>query len=196
MGENGEALRKDIDELWQILITATSAISCKTICVFDALDECQENHQERLIEKLQSFHQHACITKHNTYLKFLVTSRPYEHIQNHFGVITNLFPQIHIKGEEENDRIHKEIDLVVKIRVRELSLPPDIHERVERQLLEMEHRTYLWLHLAIDDIRTTFERSLRPEQNLIALIPSSVNAAYEKILSRAPADQMDLVKKI
>ncbi|KAJ6088396.1 hypothetical protein N7486_009657 [Penicillium sp. IBT 16267x] len=60
----------------------------------------------------------------------------------------------------------------------------------------MEHRTYLWLHLAIDDIRTTFKHSLRPAKNSITLIPPSVNAAYEKILCRVPADEMDTVKKI
>ncbi|KAJ5560454.1 hypothetical protein N7513_002853 [Penicillium frequentans] len=194
--KTGDALRKDVDELWQILITATSAISCQTICVFDALDECQYKHQGRLIENLQTFHQNPRSSTQNSYLKFLITSRPYDHIQHHFRTITDLFPHIHIKGEGENDKIHDEINLVVKARVRELSLPPDVHQGVEQQLLQMEHRTYLWLHLAIDDIRTTFECSVRPEQIFITLVPRSVNAAYEKILSRAPADQMEIVKKI
>ncbi|KAJ6100145.1 hypothetical protein N7467_001680 [Penicillium canescens] len=99
--------------------------------------------------------------------------------------VTDSFPYIHIKGEEENNQIGKEIDLVVKIRVRELAetvpLSPDIHQR---------------LHLAIDDIRTTFKRSLRPTESSVTLIPPSINAAYEKILSRVLVDQTDIVKKI
>ncbi|KAJ9480589.1 hypothetical protein VN97_g12962, partial [Penicillium thymicola] len=199
--ENGERLQEEVDELWRIFTAAALAdVSRKTICIFDALDECREMDQRRLIEKLQFFyHQTSSLTK-DTCLKFLVTSRPYDRIQDNFRTITDSFPHVHIKGEEENDRIHEEIDLVVKIWVKELAevaqLPPKVHQRVEQQLLQMEHRTYLWLHLAIDDIRTAFKRSLRPAENSVTLIPPSVNAAYEKILSRVPADGMDTVKKI
>ena len=199
--KNGERLQQEVDELWRIFTTAASAdVSHKTICIFDALDECREMDQGRLIEKLQSFHHQPSSLTKDTCLKFLVTSRPYDHIQDHFRAITDSFPHLHIKGEEENDQIHEEIDLVVKIRVKELAetvpLSPDVHQRVEQQLLQMEHRTYLWLHLAIDDIRTTFKHSLRPAESSITLIPPSVNAAYEKILCRVPADQIDTVKKI
>jgi ankyrin repeat protein len=199
--KNGGTLRQEVDELWRILIAATAAdISCKTICVFDALHECRETDQRRLIEKLQAFHRQPSSSTDETCLKFLVTSRPYDHIQDHFRAITDSFPHVHIKGEEQNDQIRKEIELVLRIRVRELAktvpLSPELHHRVEQQLLQMEHRTYLWLHLAIDDIRTTFKDSLRPAEDSITLIPLSVNAAYEKILSRVQADEMDTVKMI
>jgi hypothetical protein len=202
-GENGETLQQEVDKLWRILITATLAdISCKTICIFDALNECRETDQHRLIEKLQAFHGQLSSSTKKTCLKFLVTSRPYDLIQDRFRAITDSFPHIHIKGEQQNDQTHEEIDLVVRIRVRELAetvpLSPELHHRIEQQLLQMEHRTYLWLHLAIDDIRTTFKRSLRPTELSIAQIPipPSVNAAYEKILGRVPDNQWDTVKKI
>ncbi|KAJ5346808.1 uncharacterized protein N7506_000061, partial [Penicillium brevicompactum] len=201
--KNGETLRQEVDELWRILMAATSAdMSCKTICVFDALDECRETDQRGLIEKLQAFHRQPSSSTEQTCLKFLVTSRPYDHIQDHFRVINDSFPHIHIKGEEQNDQIHEEIDLVVRTWVRKLAetvpLSPELHRRIEQQLLQMENRTYLWLHLAIDDICTTFKRSLRPAEVSIAQIPipPSVNSAYEKILSRVPRDQWDTVKKI
>jgi hypothetical protein len=54
----------------------------------------------------------------------------WNHIQHRFRAITNLFSHLHIKEEEENDYIHGEIYLVVKMRVRELAktalLPSDI----------------------------------------------------------------------
>ncbi|CAI7613127.1 unnamed protein product [Penicillium viridicatum] len=199
--KNERALRQEVDELWQILIAATSAdISCKTICIFDALDECRESDQRRLIEKLQAFHRQPSSSTEQTCLKFLVTSRPYDYIQDHFRAITDSFPHIHIKGEEQNDEIHEETDLVVRTRVRELAetvpLSPELHYQVEKKLLQMEHRTYLWLYLAIDDIRATLKHSLRPGENSITLVPSSVNAAYEKILCRVPVNEMDIVKKV
>ncbi|CAI7653375.1 unnamed protein product [Penicillium crustosum] len=199
--KNGESLRQEVDELWRILIAATSDdISCKTICIFDALDECRETDQLRLIEKLQAFYRQPSLSTEKTYLKFLVTSRPYDYIQYHFRAITDSFPHIHIKGEEQNDQIHEEVNQVVRIRARELAetvpLSPELYHRIEQQLLQMEHRTYLWLHLAIDDIRTTLKDSLRPSEHWVTLIPPSVNAAYEKILYRVPAGLMDRVKKI
>jgi hypothetical protein len=41
--------------------------------------------------------------------------------KNQFRAMTNSFPHLHLKGEEDNDQIHKEIDIVVKIRVKDLA---------------------------------------------------------------------------
>ncbi|CAG8006550.1 unnamed protein product, partial [Penicillium salamii] len=199
--KNGEKLRQEVDELWRIFTTAVlSDELCKTICIFDALDECREIDQNRLTEKLHSFHRLAHPQSQGTWLKYLVTSRPYNEIQNSFRGITDSFPHLHLKGEEENDQIHQEIDLVVKMRVKELAeraaLSQDTEQRLEKQLLQMEHRTYLWLHLAIDDIRSSFENSLRPSEEEIELIPKSVDAAYEKILGRVPFRQVNIARKI
>jgi hypothetical protein len=153
-----------------------------------------------LIEKLQSFHRHVPSSKRDTCLKFLVTSRPYDYIEDCFRETTDSFPHLHLKGEEDNDQIRREIDLVVRIRVQELAeialLSNDIQHRLEQQLLQMEHRTYLWLHLAINDIRNTFRHSLRPAEESIRLIPPSVTAAYRKILAGVPSGQTPTVRKI
>ncbi|KAJ5938081.1 hypothetical protein N7454_004423 [Penicillium verhagenii] len=201
--KNGSDLQKEVEELWKIFLKATSAnTSSKTICVFDALDECHENDQGRLISKLEQFHQQSLsnASTQNSWLKFLVTSRPYDHIQTQFEEATQSFPHIHLRGEEENEQIREEIDFVVKIRVKELAhsalLSPEIAQQLECKLLEMEHRTYLWLYLAMDDIRTAFQNSLRPAEESIQMIPDSVNAAYQKILSRVPSEHVDTVKKM
>ncbi|KAJ6088033.1 hypothetical protein N7499_004215 [Penicillium canescens] len=198
---NGEKLRQEVDELWRIFTTAVlSDDVCKTICIFDALDECCKIDQNRLIEKLQSFHRLSRPRTQDAWLKFLVTSRPYDDIQNSFRAITDSFPHLHLEGEKENDQIHQEIDLVVKMQVKELAertaLSWDTEQRLEQQLLQMEHRTYLWLHLAMDDIQSTLEDSLRPAEESIEVIPQSVDEAYEKILSRVPSRQVDIARKI
>lgn len=86
------------------------------------------------------------------------------------------------------------------MRVKELAkvvlLLPDLYQQVEEQLLRMEHCIYLWVVLAIDDIRTIFKNSLRPAKESIRLIPSSVNKVYKKILRRVLSGQWDIVKKI
>ncbi|KAJ5703568.1 purine and uridine phosphorylase [Penicillium malachiteum] len=201
--KNGEKLSQDVGELWRIFRTVTStSLLGKTVCIFDALDECYDDDRAQLIHNLSCFHsppRSSRSSDETSYMKFLVTSRPYDHIQEDFQASQSKFSHIHLKGEEENDVIRKEIDLMVKMRVQELAetanLSSDIQQRLEQQLLQMEHRTYLWLHLALDDIRSTFKNSLRPGEASIRMIPTTVNAAYEKILSRVPSSELDVVRK-
>lgn len=201
--KNGKMLQQEVNELWRIFMAATSAqAASKTICILDALDECREYDQNWLVNKLKDFHSQQCSPTQDNWLKFLVTSRPYDDIQDNFRATTNLFPEIHLKGEEENDQIHEEINVVVKIKVKEVAESAQLssfdHQRLEKELLRMKHRTYLWLKLAIDDIRITFKNSLQPAEELIQQIPNSVNAAYEKILSRVSREpkQVKAVRKI
>ncbi|KAE8354650.1 hypothetical protein BDV28DRAFT_146933 [Aspergillus coremiiformis] len=199
--KNGDKLQQETSELWRILIAVVSDPLCQnTICVLDALDECCSNDRDQLIERLKDFYSQANSSTHKTWLKFLVTSRPYADIQDNFKSITDLVPSIHLQGEQENDQIHREIDLVVKVQVKKLAetsqLSDEMKQRIEDQLLQMQHRTYLWLYLAIDDIHNTFRCSLRPQEKSINLVPSSVNAAYEKILNRVHPGSRDDVKKI
>lgn len=145
---NGNKLQQEAGELWRIFIAATSdPTSANTICVLDALDECHPDDQKQLIRRLKDFYHRTDSLTMWTWLKFLITSRPYDEVEHSFKPITDLFPPIHLKGEEENHQIRKEVNLVVRIRVKELAetafLSSDVQQRLEHQLLQMEHRTYL-----------------------------------------------------
>ncbi|OAQ58259.1 ankyrin repeat-containing protein [Pochonia chlamydosporia 170] len=199
--KNGTKIQQEVDELWRILLAAVSdSASSNILCVFDALDECRPTDRAQLIGRLEKFYTQSHSSTRQNWLKFLVTSRPYAEIQDGFWPLTKSFPHIHIRGEDGNDQIREEISLVVRMRVAELSeclyLPPETQQRLEQQLLQMEHRTYLWLYLAMDDIRTMFQNSLQPEEESIDLIPGSVSDAYAKILNRVPPDKVSDVKII
>jgi ankyrin repeat protein len=199
--KNREKIQQEIEDLWRVIITAMSdPASVNMICVFDALDECRRPDQKRLIKKLQQYYSQDRGSPSTSWLKFLVTSRPYNEIEADFQPMIESFPQIHLRGEEETTQIHDEINLVVKIRVSELTkqlkLKAATEARLEQALLEMEHRTYLWLYLVIDDIRDKFNNSLRPDQESVPLIPKSVNEAYRKILDRVTPEQEETVKTI
>ncbi|KAH8702324.1 hypothetical protein BGW36DRAFT_424603 [Talaromyces proteolyticus] len=199
--KNQEKIQQEVEDLWKIFIAATSdPTSANTVCVFDALDECQIQDQKHLIEKLQKCYTQPSSSSRRNWLKFLVTSRPYEEIQQVFQLVTKSFPQIHLRGEAENNQIHNEISLVAKIRVAELSemfnLKAETQARLEKELLQMEQRTYLWLHLVIDDIRNRFQDSFKPDQESISLIPKSVSEAYEKILDHVTPEQEATVRTI
>ncbi|KAG9740101.1 hypothetical protein KCU78_g18187, partial [Aureobasidium melanogenum] len=159
--------------LWRILLAATSdAAARNTTCVLDALDECRDRDRGDLIAKLGRFHEDAASQgPHQSWLKFIVTSRPYDDIQREFEQIPASLPAIRLRGEQENDRILAESNLVIKVRMvqlaKELGLRETTSSRLEQTLLAMKHRTYLWLHLAIDDIRKTLQGSFRPDEEAI-----------------------------
>ena len=52
----------------------------------------------------------------------------------------------------------------------------------------MKNRTYLWLHLVMKDVEDFFKTSLHPDRETIdsLLLPTSVEDAYEKILTKVP----------
>lgn len=141
-----EKIQQEVDELWRILTKAALAGNCQVVCVLDALDECREKDQHQLIERLNRYYSQRLSSGDDTCLKFLATSRPYDHINDQFLTLTESFPNLRLKGEDENDQIHQEINLVVKVRVKELAtaarLSDRTQQRLEKQLLEMEHRTY------------------------------------------------------
>ena len=131
------------------------------------------------------------------FFKFLVTSRPYDDIELGFKDIPLSLPTIRLSGELENDKINEEIDLVILQKVAELShdnrLSPGTRESLKRRLLSMEHRTYLWLYLAIEGISDMYRNSLDPDSESIESLPSSVEEAYEELLSKIQTKQKDIV---
>jgi hypothetical protein len=154
-----------------------------------------------LIAKLARFHKDtASQGSRQSWLKFIVTSRPYDDIQRGFQQIPLSLPAIHLQGEQENDKIHAEINRVIHVKVLHLAMELGLREsttsRLEQTLLAMEHRTYLWLYLAIDDVRTTLQDSFKPDEEAVESVPPSVEAAYEKILARIPRARHQKVKLI
>jgi ankyrin repeat protein len=199
--KDGSRLQQETDELWRILLTATSDVAVRnTICVLDALDECKDTDRRSLIAKLSRFHENASSqTARRSWLKFVVTSRPYDEIQRDFHDVTTTLPIIRLHGEEENDQIRAEINHVIEIRVSQLEaehrFKKDLRVRLTRKLLLMRHRTYLWLHLAMDAIRIALT-SPRPDEEAIEAVPLSVEAAYEDILDRVPKERKDDARTI
>jgi hypothetical protein len=91
--ETEDRIQEEVDELWRILMAATSdPVSSSTVCIFDALNECQRNDQNRLIQKLENLYTQIRSSARKSWLKFLVTSRPYDEIQESFGPVPKRFP--------------------------------------------------------------------------------------------------------
>ncbi|ERF72616.1 hypothetical protein EPUS_05670 [Endocarpon pusillum Z07020] len=196
-----DKIQQESEEMWRILLAAAADPSAGPIvCVLDALDECQDKDRQQLIAKLCDFYQRSSPALSGGRLKFLVTSRPYDNVQRWFEENTSHLPQIRLRGEDKNDQIHEEINLVMDRQIDSLAtefrLSGNHQERLRQSLRQMEHRTYLWLYLAMEDIRTTYRDSPDPEEEPTNTLPISVESAYERILERITEQQKSQARKI
>ena len=118
-----------------------------------------------------------------------VTSRPYFDIERGFEELTSYFPTIRLAGEEETELIKREIDIVIKVRVQKIGakLKLDYSERssLEKDLLNITHRTYLWLKLIFEVIEQRLDITPKRLRRIVGTIPNTLDKAYEAILERS-----------
>ena len=95
---------------------------------------------------------------------------------------------IRLRGEDEAAKISEEINLVIDDEVPRMCKARALNRRLQSVLLNklksVTNRTYLWLHLVLDEIRNGFESTQRELTQLIDTLPESVDEAYERILGR------------
>ena len=185
---NGRHLVNNVDLLWDILCKAGKNLATgPSIFVLDALDECYESSFRDLVRMLKDYLQKG--KRDPGKIKFLLTSRPYNQITSEFQGLVKAFPQIRIPGEEESERISQEVNYVVKCRVQQLAeeyeFTNDIESHLKQRLLEISHRTYLWVYLVFDYLKQGFKKTKKGIDTIISTLPESVNQAYEKILNRS-----------
>ena len=183
-----EKFLTDFDTLWNIFLKAAGDPSSREIiCVLDALDECQEHSRKALNAKLVELYRIRGSTKSGKpILKFLVTSRP------DFTIVRDLkdFSEVRLRGEEESEQVSREIDLVIRYKVEELGSKMDLSESdksdLQKNLANISHRTYLWLHLTFDDIEKKLELTKDDIAIITKNIPENVEQAYKAILDKSP----------
>ncbi|CAG8253715.1 unnamed protein product [Penicillium nalgiovense] len=190
LGEIPGWLTKSFSSLWDLLVkVASNPNAGEIVCVLDALDECEGSGRSQLIQALNRYYRRV---NSKSLLKFLVTSRPYAHIQREFQPLKSHVPEIHLSGEDdfETEKISDEINLVIHNRVEEMGdrLQLESHERafLRNQLLLISHRTYLWVTLIFDVIENSISYTNARVQEIIHTLPKTVDEAYENILARSP----------
>jgi hypothetical protein len=187
--QNGKKLVNSTTSLWTILRNAVQDSQAGLIIiVLDALDECAESEFEDLMRNIES--QSRSSQSSNIRLRYLLTSRPYEQIVAKFRGLLKSFPRIHIPGEEESEAISQEVNLVISYRVEQLAgeirLSDEVRDNLATHLTSTEHRTYLWVHLVFDYLKTeVFKKTRQGIEEATKSLPKSVNQAYERILAKA-----------
>jgi len=187
----GNKLRDAFSELWDILVRlARDSEVGEVICVLDALDECEQNARKQLMAKLVDFFSRMEPQKKSSFvLKFLITSRPYDHVEQEFQRLSGAGTFLHFDGDDKSQRIGQEINLVIDAKIP--SIAGDFSERdrqrISQRLKKMDNRTYLWLFLTIDIIvgsQSNF-RKVSSIESLLSDLPLEITDAYERILNRS-----------
>lgn len=185
--KNGSKLIDIPEKLWGILQNASRDEDAgQVIFVLDALDECDKHSRQKLISFLKSHFQRYPIARGK--LKVLLTSRPYGDITYEFDAA---FPNMRIPGEDESPKIAEEINAVIQHRVRRLQkkrgLRGDSLGYLERRLMGIKHRTYIWLYLVFDYLENELVKLTEKEmqKKVFDSVPVSFGDAYEKILEKS-----------
>lgn len=186
----GQGLLNSFTSLWEVFVLAVSDPRAGPIyCVLDALDECVQEDRKELLFTLEGAFTEPENSELRENVKFLVTSRPYQDIERQF------FFLIRLEGEKETKIIKKEIDRVIRHKVPELSKRLRLDQRqqslLQEKLLSVEHRTYLWLHLVLENLVQSNNFTRKKFDKIIEDLPRSVEAAYEKILSKGEKSEQD-----
>jgi len=79
--------------------------------------------------------------------------------------------------------------------VREKALSDKIRDYLAGQLLKITHRTYLWVYLVFDYLKTEgFKKTVKGVQSSIKTLPKNIDQAYERILNKSKEHLM--VRKV
>ncbi|KAN0067109.1 hypothetical protein V8E54_014756 [Elaphomyces granulatus] len=186
---DGEMFTTSFNELWDAIISAAEDKNAgEIICLFDAIDECEDRGRSQLTQALCKLYS----TRTDFNLKFLITSRPYGGIRQDFQPLEIPgLPVIHLSGESdvEMEKISREIDVFINARVKNigarLKLKNDEQELLLRELMRVPNRTYLWVYLTLDLIERDFDIDKSGIVRATSHLPKTVDEAYERILSRS-----------
>ncbi|USP78616.1 NACHT domain-containing protein isoform 1 [Curvularia clavata] len=188
----GKGFFESFENLWHIFLLATA--NQETVCVLDALDECRDGDRKLLVDAICSISL-SKTTQHGG-PRFLLTSRPYEHIRAQISIQLTSMTSIHLQGDQgpTADAITEEIQLVLDSRINETAkffcLEPDEEVLMRTQLASIPNRTYLWITLIFDGLMKKKSGISKSDiMDLLRKPPQSVYDVYEQILNKSPDRQ-------
>ncbi|KAM3540447.1 hypothetical protein ARSEF1564_006632 [Beauveria bassiana] len=192
---NAKFLSEEFILLWNILVACSSSyLGEGVICVLDALDECEREDRNLLMEKLQCYY---AASQGEQKLKFFITSRPYKTITRLFDRFSKRAKLLHLDGDDKHDEVSRDMDLVIDARLDDITeyFSQEDRLKVRERLRGQDSKTYLWLHLTFNIIQNSpskYSRSWDVDE-FLSSIPPEVSQAYEKILDRSDDEEKTLI---
>ncbi|CAG9990453.1 unnamed protein product [Clonostachys byssicola] len=183
-------------DLWRIFVQVTMCEGAgNTICILDALDECEERGRIQLLKALNKLYN---IESPKFSLKILVTSRPYALIHRELQILVDRHPNIHLSGEDQVEQISREIAITIRARLKDITrihrLTKGEESTLIQELTKPQNRTYLWVHLMFEELKKATMLTKHDLITRIHSLPKTVEEAYSSILDRS--NDIDRTRKI
>lgn len=190
----GAIMVESLDTLWRIFLSIiTDPLSNGTYIILDALDECEKTSRDDLLRRLSEYFRSSSETT-DTYLKVLITSRPYPEIQ----ILLQEQPTTtRLKVEDEEQNINADISSFVSHKVDELAKERGydlrLKEEVQKALQAGADGMFLWVSLIVEELLDT---PISLVSETLASIPNSLNGLYTHLLRRLDGRKTKVARHI
>ncbi|KAF2431165.1 hypothetical protein EJ08DRAFT_696835 [Tothia fuscella] len=178
------------DSLWDLLVDVARHEKVLSInIIIDAIDECQESAQIRLVEHISKLTSY----ENNFSLKFFITSRPNSRAVQ--AIQKSPIDHTQLSLEENQDLVIQDVRLMVQQRMKSLadrgSCDPELRLQFERLLVDKAEGTFLWVSLILDSLE---QRRLLAQSDLekVKKLPQGLQALYEDFLRSIHEDDWEM----
>lgn len=189
----GPKMLESLDVLWQVFVSIATDTLSNGIYVLDALDECEKSSRDDLLQRLSSYFLPESKTTVNTYIKVLITIRPYQEIP----ILLLKNQNIRLKTESEGRNSNANITSLINHKVDELAdicrYDSGLKEMVRAKLNSGADGMFLWVSLIVKALLDT-PTSLVSET--LEATPDSINGLYSHLLSRLDGRRVGLARDI
>ncbi|KAK5219248.1 hypothetical protein LTR72_008430 [Exophiala xenobiotica] len=196
-GKTFENATSTAESLWDILLKGgVNKRSGCFIFVVDGLDECED--WKVFLDCLSShFGKHA--KKDKTFLKFIITGRPYTFLETrHRGM-----QALTLNLETESQAICSDLALVARAEVDRLASMWELSQALQcklvKKLIERADRSFLWIRIVFGDIQARNDSGdfYGMEKEFDEILSSGdLDELYEKLLARASKRYPGLARTI
>lgn len=109
--QNVTTFTESFYNLWQLLVCRAENATGDVICLLDALDECNRDDRQRLIHQLDRLYADRRLAAQH--LKFFITSRPYDDIEESYRPLQGRTQYFRFDADDHHADISHDIGLVI-----------------------------------------------------------------------------------
>ncbi|KAL2815028.1 ankyrin [Aspergillus cavernicola] len=177
----GERLFTSFDALWAVLMDIERVSNGPEIyCIVDALDECEAESQEILLQQIyQSFSEARTTGLVPSNVHMLIISRPYPELEG----CLSIFRCLDLGSCKE---INNDLKAMVRDKVKDLakrgSYPTSIALEVSQTLEKKADGTFLWVGIACEELRRVQSRNA---VKTLQALPRGLHSLYQTLLGAA-----------
>ncbi|KAK3628665.1 hypothetical protein LTR56_018480 [Elasticomyces elasticus] len=173
------------ETLWKMFIRVLHDPRTRpTCCVLDGLDECDDDSQTWLVDKLTALLNRKLGRSDSAVFKLVILSRP---------DVFRLAQCTRIQIDPNNDeQVREDIRTFVVTRVRELvatfpMLGDDLQSTIEKTLLDRSEGTFLWVGFAV--LALSKAKTATNVLRTLHALPSGLSSMYGRMLAQIDHDQ-------